>query len=157
MNPEEYVPDAWHENPEQGTAQPVEMKTSIRDDVTYHPDEEKVEIDDGIFRPADEWVRTECPYAAGRYVSDLLEERLPDLESVTVWRNRRLFEDEDVIVVNRVVLFDRDGTVVNSPNTTFETLQEATPQRIVATVTLDKFEHTCQFLIYVRDTAERYD
>lgn len=156
MNPEAHVPDDWHDALERGAAEPVETSTSIRDDVTYYPDEEKVEIDDGVFRPADEWVRVECPYVAVSHVNELLDERLPDLESITIGRNQSLL-DEEILLVSRVVLFDRDGTVVTSPNITFDALQKATPRRVVATATLDKFEHTCRFPIYVRDRVERYD
>lgn len=156
MNPEAHVPDEWHEALDQGTAEPVETNISIRDDVTYYPDEEKVEIDDGVFRPAAEWVRTECPYAAVSHVNELLDKRLSDLESITIGRNQSLL-DEDILLVSRIVLFDREGTIVTSPNITFDALQKATPRRVVATVTLDRFKHTCRFPIYVRDRVEQYD
>lgn len=158
LDPDAHVPDEWHDEPARGTAEPVEMSTSIRDEVTYHPDREMVEIDGGELRPVDEWLRIECPYVAGRHVGDLLNERLADRRNIEGRDlNRTLFEDEAVLEVKRTIELDRDGTVVSSPGVAFETVREAVPRYVVATATLDEFEHTCRLPVYVRDVLSQLD
>lgn len=156
-DPEDHAPGPWHPDPAQGLASAVETRESVRDEVDYHEDREEVEIG-GEFRPVEEWLPTECPYVAGRYVSGLLDDRLSNTKNVSGANlNRHLFTDKDVLEVQRVVEFDRHGELVSAPEVTNGAVREATPESVTATATLDGYEHTCEYPIYVRDAAHYLD
>ena len=150
IDPEDHVPDGWHDEPVRGRAEPVETKAAIDDEVTYHPEREEVEISEGEFRSVEHWLEVECPHVAGRYLADLLNERLDDSTSVGagIVSSGKLF-------VRRYVEANRDGDIISSPTVEFKAILDATPKYVDATVTLDDFEHTCRPPVYVEDTFQQ--
>lgn len=156
-NPDEYVPDEWHDEPAQGVADPIETTADIEREVTYLPEEEAVQIGDE-HRPADDWLAVECPHVAARAVGGLLEDRFGDLDNVVGSAVSSAIEDDQRVVrVKRIIHLTRGGGVISAPDVEFQTLREATPQYVTATVTLDHFEHTCRVPAYVDDVLVQMD
>lgn len=140
-NPDEHVPDEWHDEPGQGLADPLERSRELTaEEVSLGP-------------------KGDCPDAAARAVDDAIRDRLGDLENVTggVWRRETDDGERMVVVVQRMIHVGRSGTVVSSPSVEFRTLREATPRYVAMTVSFGDVEHACRVPAYVEDVMIRAD
>jgi hypothetical protein len=128
-NPENHVPDKWHDEPKQALADPI-VRTAQRDS----------NLED------------ECPYAVADVISELLRTRLEDPKNTHVSGGAvESGLEEPGIVVYRRLSISRDGNVVSSPNISFQAIREALPEYVLMTVASDYAEHTCRYAVFVRD------
>lgn len=156
-DPNEHVPDEWHETPARGLAGSVEAKIDIEGEVDYYPDREAVRISSDEYRPAGEYLRGRCPSIARRPVKELLQQRLDNPENVVGPRLFGADDEEPELRVLRKIVIDRDGNVISSPNIKFDTVRKATPENSIPTVILGEFEHTCRVPVFVEDWIEQYE
>lgn len=140
-DPEEHVPDGWHDEPRRGLADPLERSRALTaEEVSLGP-------------------KGDCPSAAAGAVRDAIRDRLGDLENVAgaVWRRETDAGERMVVVVQRMIHVGRSGTVVSSPSVEFRTLREATPRYVDMTVSFGDVEHACRVPAYVEDTMIHID
>lgn len=139
-DPEEHVPDEWHDEPEPGLADPIERSREF-------------DGDEGVLGP-----KAECPYAAARTVHDVIDDRLGDPQNVAGGGCCRETDDaERTVIVERLIHVGRSGTVVSSPSVEFRTVREATPRHVDMTVSLGDVEHACRVPVYIRDVMVHVD
>lgn len=138
-DPEEHVPDGWHDGPRRGLADPVERSREF-------------DGDEGVLGP-----KNECPFAAARTVHDVIDDRLDDPQNVYGGGCCRETDAGESVVVERVIHVGRSGTVVSSPSIEFRTVREATPRHVDMTVSLGDVEHSCRVPVYVADVMSRAD
>ena len=131
INPDEHVPDEWHDEPQRGLSDPITM---IESELSQHPHDD-------------------CPYLAAETVSEAIDERLDDPEHVSGGGCcEEINGHERAIVAERLLTVDRDGEVVSSPNVTFQAMREVIPRTVKASEASD---HTCRVPVYVEDTMIR--
>lgn len=138
-DPEEHVPDEWHDEPRPGLADPIERSREF-------------DGDEGVLGP-----KAECPYAAARTVHDVIDDRLGDPQNVAGGVCCRETDAGESVVVERMIHVGRSGTVVSSPSIEFRTVREATPRHVDMTVSLGSVEHSCRVPVYVRDVMVQAD
>lgn len=132
FDPEDHVPDEWHENPKRGLAEPIEKTKSFNSG--SH--------------------ETTCEDEAIRIISEFVHSRVDDSTNINPVSCCEEINEEESIIVYRRIEVSRDGDVVSSPNIGFKEVREATPARIKLTLESDTGEQTCIFPVYVKDTVE---
>ena len=138
-NPEEHVPDEWHDEPKRGLADPLERSRELDGETdTLGPE-------------------GECPFAAARAVDDVIRDRLCDLQNVAAGGCCRETDAGEQIVVERRIHVGRSGTVISSPSVELRTVREATPRYVEMTVGLGDVEHACRLPVYVADVMVHAD
>lgn len=59
----------------------------------------------------------------------------------------------DIFAVTRRLVVESDGSILGTPEVSFETLVSATPRTITATARYEEKEYTCQHPAFVRDSV----
>jgi len=150
--PEELVPDEWHEEPKQGAADPIETKADIEDDVEYLPEKEAVRIDGGDVVPVDQWLTVECRYVALDVVADIIRGQFGNPDGIAgPFVSSSLKEDDVVIRIDRRILLSSEGGVRTTPDIEFEEIRSVMPRYVDAEVVLDDFSHVCRIPVYIMD------
>jgi hypothetical protein len=131
-DPENHVPDEWHDEPKRGLADPRDVTEDVDPDEIYDLD-------------------IECPYVAGRAALEPVHAQLDDLENVGGAGCCIEIDGVEAVVIERVIFAHRDGSVGSSPSFTFRKLRKATPRTVTATVSDGSNEHTCEVPVFNED------
>ncbi|WP_224269347.1 hypothetical protein [Haloprofundus salinisoli] len=99
--------------------------------------------------PFERWGETQCLSAAASAAASHVETEL-DTDEVSGGITSAVDGEDRAAYVLLTTLLDRDGDVLTSPETDFETLVAATPATVSATYLLDEHEYTLDVPIYVR-------
>jgi len=135
FDPDNHVPDKWHDEPKQGRADPLERSVEI------DPAELSGTLED------------ECDDAAGRSVASVVEERLEDPDNLgPTYCCSSVNGHEKAVIVERRMSVNQEGDLISAPNFTFEAVREAAPASVTITASLYDDEHTCTAAVYVSDT-----
>lgn len=156
---------------ERGRAPEVSVrKETWGSDVEYVEENGSVRYDSGRASPTDrsgtrtepaysvvpfsQWASAQCAALAASKVNSVLDERIESgLTGVSAGVNHSSEGKE--VYVDYSTTRNRDGEVVEKPEAAFESVVEATPRTVAATVALSGETRTERYRIFVRTSTKR--
>lgn len=135
--------DDWHEDAVRGDGDPIEIERSVDESDRFE---------------------TRCHWVGRERLRAVLDERLDRTENLQMHlttesgtENLEIEETGRILVVNRVLVVDRSGSVRSTPTPAFEAVRENTPRVVNVTVDHESHERTCAVPVYIHDSIVRED
>jgi len=141
-----------------GAAEATVERTITDDDYQYVESNDTVrypatmageQVIDYGYEPFEEWGHVEGASVAAEYVRSLLDERLPEAETLSVPVSSRGEQEGLRLVATLTTHLDRDGDVISEPAVSRYEAVRATPHSVDATIHFADRTHEDRYPVYV--------
>ncbi|WP_353634074.1 hypothetical protein ABSL23_13245 [Halobacterium sp. NMX12-1] len=141
-----------------GAAEATVERTITDDDYQYVESNDTVrypatmageEVIDYDYEPFEEWGHVEGASVAADYLHGLLDERLPEAETLSVSVSSRGEQEGVRLVATLTTHLARDGDVISEPAVSRHEAVRATPHSVAATIHFADRTHEDRYPVYV--------